>query len=584
MNTSLIESPAKWSARNIFPDIARTSAAYSTAAQASPVATKATSDILTHTTHLSLTVQDRCRFALYGVGLQRPVEPSCIHHIISRYARTAPDATAASHLGDTMTYQELDRASDRLARHLALATTVSRGSRVCLLVQRSLHMLVGILGILKAGAAYIPLDGGIVTDKTLSHVLKDSGAAAVVCTSAFALRVPHGTPAVPIEAHMSISADAQTSTAVAEFKCMRTDPSSHLDEAYVIYTSGTTGMPKGVSVTHRNVTNLLCNEPGNLHIQPGTKVSQLLNIAFDMCAWEVLGCLLNGGTLVLRGSGREDWHNTLRSVDVVIATPTVLQRHRAVDYPNVRIVATAGEPCPRPLADEWSAEGRTFYNCCGPTETTIVNTMHRVGRGTRLSIGSPTPNNRVYILGGDLQPLPIGCVGTMWAAGYGVTAGYVNRPELTHQKYMQDPFCDDGMMFNTGDLGRWNEYGELEHFGRADDQVKVKGFRVELDGVASVMEAHPAVQKAVAILVGAELCGFVSPSSAFVPDVRTFIEERLPYYSVPSTLVSLDEFPMTANGKVDKKALQRLVSWESMLTQAKGDTKTDYGTMTCRIF
>ncbi|KAI0820534.1 hypothetical protein BC628DRAFT_1397011 [Trametes gibbosa] len=555
-------------------------------AQASPTFTSTTSDILVRTASSSLSVQDRCRFALYGVGPQQTVEPSCIHDIISRYARASPDAIAANHLGDTMTYRELDRASDRLARQLAL-NGVCRGSRACLLVQRSLHMLVGILGILKAGAAYIPLDGGIVTDKTLSHILKDSGATAVVCTSAFAHRVSQGTPVVCIEPHMPGSADVLIAAAVGgESVPTRKGASSHLDAAYVIYTSGTTGMPKGVSVSHRNVTNLLYCEPGNLHIQPGTKVSQLLNIAFDMCAWEVLGCLLNGGTLVLRGSSKQDWHNTLRSVDVVIATPTILQRHRAADYPNVRVVATAGEPCPRPLADEWSSAGRTFYNCCGPTETTIVNTMHRCGRGTTLSIGSPTPNNRVYILDDDMRPLPIGCVGTMWAAGYGVSAGYVNRPDLTSKKYVRDPFCDDGMMFNTGDLGRWNEYGELDHFGRADDQVKVKGFRVELDGVASVMEAHPAVQKAVAILVGTELYGFVSPgSSAFTPGVRKFVAERLPYYSVPSMWVPLDEFPMTANGKVDKKALRRLVSYDSMPTD-KATVMIGYKGVAspCRIF
>lgn len=206
---------------------------------------------------------------------------------------------------------------------------------------------------------------------------------------------------------------------------------------------------------------MLCSEPGNLGIKPGVKVSQLLNVAFDMCVWEILGCLLNGGTLILRGSKKQDWVDALMAVNVVIATPTILQGHRAANYPNVRVVATAGEPCPQPLADEWSVD-KTFYNCCGPTEvgepltfvfrtvgsfaeqTTIVNTMHRHCRGTSPSIGVPIPNNRVYILDENLQPLPIGCIGIMWAAGPCVSSGYVNRPELTGQKYVQDRFCDDG--------------------------------------------------------------------------------------------------------------------------------------------
>lgn len=208
---------------------------------------------------------------------------------------------------------------------------------------------------------------------------------------------------------------------------------------------------------------VLCSAPGNLGIRPGTKVSQLLNIAFDMCVWEVLGCLLNGGTLVLRGSRKQDWEDVLSTVDVVIATPTLLQGYTPANYPNIRTVATAGEPCPQPLADAWSV-GKTFYNCCGPTEvrpkpvsiprklelkydelqTTIVNTMHKHTNGTPLSIGTPTPNNAVYVLDEHLRPAPIGTVGTMWAAGLGVSRGYVNRLELTSQRYVPDPFSGSG--------------------------------------------------------------------------------------------------------------------------------------------
>ncbi|EKM60065.1 uncharacterized protein PHACADRAFT_115500 [Phanerochaete carnosa HHB-10118-sp] len=208
--------------------------------------------------------------------------------------------------------------------------------------------------------------------------------------------------------------------------------------------------------------------------------------------------------------------------------------------------------------------------------------MHRHRHLTPLYIGAPTSNNRVYILDENLQPLPIGCIGTMWAAGACVTSGYVNKLELTRDRYRPDPFCNDGMTFDTGDLGRWNEHGELEHFGRLDDQVKVKGFRVELDGVAAVMEAHPSVTRAVSLLIGTDFWGTVSPSSAPIDELKTFIERRLPYYSVPSRYISLEMFPMTSNGKADKRSLRKgaVCSASLLLTEHKLQAKEG----TCPIF
>lgn len=210
-----------------------------------------------------------------------------------------------------------------------------------------------------------------------------------------------------------------------------------------------------------NQRAVLCTSPGNLGIRPGVKVAQILSISFDMCVWEILGCLLNGGTLIIRGSTREHWEHTLRNSTVLITTPTILQRYNPADYLNIRVVATAGEPCPESLANAWST-GRIFYNSCGPTEvcfsdshsvarifivppqTTIVNTMHKHVRGTKITIGVPTPNNRVYVLDVQRRPLPIGAIGIMWAAGAGVSRGYINHPGLTERKYVLDPFCNDG--------------------------------------------------------------------------------------------------------------------------------------------
>lgn len=173
----------------------------------------------------------------------------------------------------------------------------------------------------------------------------------------------------------------------------------------------------------------------------GSRVGQVLSISFDMGAWEILGSLCNSATLVLRGS---DWHAALQQVDTLICTPSILSRYRPQDFPNIRCIATAGEPCSQSLADKWAANGATFYNCCGPTEVTIINTMHRHQFGQQLTIGRPLPNTSVYILDDKQLPVVIGEVGTMWAGGAGITRGYLGQPEKTAERYRYDPFVDDG--------------------------------------------------------------------------------------------------------------------------------------------
>ena len=308
---------------------------------------------------------------------------------------------------------------------------------------------------------------------------------------------------------------------------------------------------------------MVCLSPGDLGIRPGMRVGQILNIAFDMCAWEILACLTNGGTLVLRGTAAACWTAVLKTVDVLISTPSILLRHDPEDYPNIKVVATAGEPCPQSLADKWAKQA-AFYNCCGPTEVTIINTVHRHRPGVPLTIGKPTPNNSVYVLDEDLRPVPEGQPGTLWAGGAGISNGYLNLPEITMKKYKPDPFNmrnGGGMMYNTGDLGRWTADGMLEHLGRADDQVKVKGFRVELDGVSAAMNSCPGVTSSCALLIGDELWGFYeSPGVDVLPEeVKEATAKIQPYYAVPCRYMALPAVPLTSNGKTDKRMLRSLV-------------------------
>ncbi|KAJ4380328.1 hypothetical protein N0V86_004639 [Didymella sp. IMI 355093] len=268
---------------------------------------------------------------------------------------------------------------------------------------------------------------------------------------------------------------------------------------------------------------------------------------------------MNGGTLYMRGS---KWEATLKKIDTLISTPSILSKYRKADYPNIKTVVTGGEPCPQSLADEWAEDSTCFYNICGPTEITILNSAHRHTPGAALSIGKLLPNTTCYILDEDENPVPLGAKGSAWVGGAGVTRGYINLPKLTSERYKLDRFRNDGsMMFNTNDIVRWREDGSLETFGRGDDQVKIKGFRVELDGVSATIEKYDGISRAAALKIDDSLHAFYAASKPIVEDeLIAVVKCALPYYSVPTRWHFVPAIPLTPNGKVDRIVLRDLAA------------------------
>lgn len=495
-----------------------------------------------------LSVKDQQLFWKFAKGPEQDLPYNQIHQAFEAQATNQPNNIAASHQGKEITYGELNKLSNGLAEHL-IQLGCEVDSKVGLFVERSIPMLVGLMGVLKAGASYVPQDAKITPIGQLNHIIEVAKIKIILTLSHLRHRIPvsKGIVVICIDEFIPLKNATSITKNIGR-------PNSPDKCCFILFTSGTTGFPNGVKVSHKNVCNLILTKPGNLGVGVGQKVSQILNISFDMAAWEIFLSLSYGATLVIRGKSIAE---VISKVDIVISTPSVLAGINPYKNKHIKTIAVAGEPCPKALAESWS-ENCDFYNCCGPTETTIVNTMKLFKKtNDKINIGKPTPNNTVYILNEKMEPCAIGEIGEMWAGGDGVTHGYIGNKTLTQERYKRDPFLGNkNIIFQTRDLGRWTKNGELEHFGRTDDQVKIKGFRIELDSISSVLESIVGCHQAVTLkLDNRNLVTFVRPNNIDLVKAKKTLENYLPYYCIPSLLLSMDEFPKTSRGKIDKKTL-----------------------------
>ena len=495
-----------------------------------------------------------------------PVPAQTLAGLFEAQVAARPDAVALVCGQQAWTYAGLDGWAGRLAGYLAgLGAGPER--MVAVAVQRSAVIVAAVLAVAKTGAAYLPVDVSYPAQR-IAFMLADARPALVVTTSEAGGDLPAGGPRRVVELDDPLVTAAM---AAGPAEGAATVPAAMGQAAYVIYTSGSTGVPKGVVVSHAGVAGLVASQAAGFAVGPGSRVVQFASLGFDASVSELWVTLGSGAALVVGGAGGAGAQVAAWLAGVVAqhavthATlpPSLLPVLPVGELAGVSTLVVAGEACPAELVAVWSA-GRRMVNAYGPTETTVCAAMSGpLDGGSVVPVGRPVANTRVFVLDERLEPVPAGVTGELYIAGAGLARGYLGRPGLTAERFVACPFRAGERMYRTGDLVRWSAGGELVFAGRADDQVKVRGFRVEPGEVEAVLAGCPGVGRAV---VGVRedqpghrlLVGYVVPAQGQVVDparVREQVAGRLPDYMVPAAVVVVDELPVTPSGKLDRAAL-----------------------------
>ncbi|MFB9235708.1 amino acid adenylation domain-containing protein [Plantactinospora siamensis] len=508
---------------------------------------------------------DRARLAGWA-GRDTAVPPVGAAELFARQARAHPAATALVYRDHEVSYADLEAQVDRLARHL-VGLGVRPEVLVAVAVPRSVELVVALLAVLRAGGAYLPLDVTYPTER-LGFMLDDARPPILLTTAANAVHPAwHDRPIRLVrldDEGDSAAIDASASHPVSAGGGAPGDP------MYVIYTSGSTGRPKGVVVTHAGVASLAATQAAAVGAGPGDRVLQWASVSFDAAFWDLSLALFAGATLVLADDDDllpgPPLAETLTKHRITHAT---LPPAAVTALPEVPLLVggtliSTGDVCTPAIVRRWGRRTRVI-NGYGPTETTVGATITGPLRpGGKLSVGRPFVNARIHLLDHLLRPVPPGASGEICIGGPGVARGYLNRPELTRERFLPDPFGPPGgRLYRSGDLGVWDDDGELHFLGRVDNQVKIRGFRIELGEVEAALRRHPAVDQAVAVARNEDpadryVAAYVNPAPGARLDgaeLRQHLRAALPEHMLPAAITVLDAFPVTPNGKIDRAAL-----------------------------
>ena len=492
-----------------------------------------------------------------------------IHQLFEEQAQLRPDATALVFEQHSVSYAELNRRANRVARRLR-ALGVATDMPVGVYMERSIEMVVALLGILKAGGAYVPLDPDYPRER-LKFMLHDANCALLMTQLKHILSLPEYTGPV-------LTLDAECTALKDEPDANPGYPVSPESACYIIYTSGSTGRPKGVINIHAGVANRLKWMRDAFAISPNERFLQKTPYSFDVSVWEFFEPLICGATLVIaRPGGQRDSAYLIDTIEreritTVHFVPAMLQIF--LEDPglarchSVKRVVCSGEALPLDLQDRFFKRMNSeLHNLYGPTEASVEVSAYACERGSArrcVPIGKPIANTRLYVLDSELQPAPQGVAGELYIGGVAVARGYLNRPELTAERFVHDPYnpAPGAKMYKTGDLARVLPDGNIDYLGRRDHQVKIRGFRIELGEIESALARHPSVRDCVVAAVdlngGKKLIAYVvfcTGSTVETRELRAFLEKQLPLFMVPSTFIKLNAFPLTASGKVDRLAL-----------------------------
>jgi amino acid adenylation domain-containing protein len=491
-----------------------------------------------------------------------------IHGLFEEQARLRPEATAVRYEGRSLTYRELNESANRMAHYLRHKGAAAE-TAVGISVERSLEMVVGLLGILKSGAAYVPIDPEYPRDRQ-QLMVTNSGVKLIVTQNR---RLAHMIPMVKL-----VSVDEEKKEIDRESK-ENPEIEIHAENlAYVIYTSGSTGSPKGVAVPHRGVVRLV-KEANYVELGAQEKILQLAPLSFDASTFEIWGSLLNGSELIAMSAGKpslEALGQAIRENDISTMWLTaglfqLLVDHCMEDLKGIGQLLVGGDVVSVAAAQRYlqgNPEG-TLIDGYGPTENTTFTCCWRMRKGMEIGssvpIGTPVSNTEVYIVDRNFDPVPVGVLGELYTGGDGLSRGYVGRPDLTAEKFVPNPFSDTGgeRLYRTGDLARYRWDGAIEFVGRADQQVKIRGFRIEPAEIEELLGQHPGVRESVVLLEEnsageRQLTAYVAGQERLTrKELQMFLKETLPEYMMPSALVMIAALPLTDNGKIDREALAK---------------------------